>query len=242
MAPVSTDCSSDSPGASVSQKEAPNGLCRSVSFSHQGEFFSIPNIDEYTETERRMMWFENYEYTQIKVNNKILVKMMKSGHYPEDQQYCYRGLEFKTIAGHRQRRNAKTTAAMAIFSEQRRQWDDGEQDNIEGIRMAYEEISRQCHVRAHKIALKDSAIADISSSAARPCPTYTPQDMQVEFRVSSLQEDAASILTDDTETDIWSTQSGDTKSIGSADVVGPSLCLHSSLIRTTPRPQRAAKA
>jgi len=187
-----------------------------------------------------MMWFESYKYTQIKVNNKILVKMMKSRHYPEDQQYCYRGLEFKTIAGHWQRRNAKTTAAMAIFSEQRRQWDDGEQDS-EGIRMAYEEISRQCHVRAHKTALKDYGGADIFSSSAPPCPTYTPQEMQVEFRVSSLQEDGASILTDDTETDIWSTQSGETKSIGSADVVGPSLCLH-SLIRTTSRPQRAAKA
>lgn len=247
MAPVSTDSSSDNPRG-ASKKESSNEASytsRSVSFSHEGEIYNIPTINEYTETERKMMWFESYEYAQIKINNKILVKMMKAGRYPEDHQYCYRGLEFKTVEGHRLRRNAKTTAAMAIFSEQERQYDNGVR-NMEEIRVVYEEISRQCHGRAHKIALKDATSAYISSVATRPqpYPTDTPQEAQVDCKLSSLQEDAVSILTNDTETDVWSTASGDAKSIGSADAVGqPRLPIFlQSLIIKEQRPQRAAIA
>jgi hypothetical protein len=241
MAYVSEDGSSNSSRAAL-KKESSNGSCKSVSFALEGEVFYIPSIDEYTETERRMMWFESYEYTQIKANNAILVKMMKTGHYPEDHQYCYRGLEFKTVARYRERRNAKTLASMAIFTEQRRQWEDGEND-IEEIRDAYEEVSRLCHERAHKLALKDAVSADIPSSVAQPYPTEPPQEAQVEFRVSSSHGDASSILTEDTDTDIWSNQSDETNLISSANAVAPSLpTCHQSCRRKTQRPQRAGIA
>jgi hypothetical protein len=241
MAPLSTDGSSDSPRAAL-KKESLDESCRSVSFFHEGEVFYIPAIDDYTETERQMMWFKSYEYDQIKANNKILVKMMMTGRYAEDHQYCYRGLEFKTVEGHRQRRNAKTIASLAIFSEQERQYDDGERDTEE-IREVYQEISSQCHARAHKMALKDATSADVSSVAVPPHPTDTSQEMQVEFGFSSWQEDADSTLTKDTEMDLWSAGSDEAKSIGSADAVGPSQpTFLDGLIRKTQRPQRAAIA
>jgi hypothetical protein len=269
--PPTTTCFSDSPTRAALKTKRPDGSCRTVSFFHEGEVFYIPTIDEYTETERRMMWFENYEYAQIKANNKILIKMMKTGHFPEDHQYCYRGLEFKTAEGQRQRRQAKTLAALAIFSEQERQWDGGERD-MEEIRIAYEEISKQCHTRAHEMALKDAAASSSSASMAlasavpvplpaQPacCPpaatdntststTHSNQEgQQVECSrfSSSSQEDDDSVLTNDTETDDWSTQSGGVNRIGSAsaNAVGPSRPKFlQSLIRKTQRPQRAAIA
>ena len=91
-------------------------VARSVSFDPKTTVFLIPHVDEFTNDDRRMIWFEDYEYKQIKENNKILCKMMKSGKYEEDDQYCYRGLEFKTTEGARKRRIAKASAAIAVFS------------------------------------------------------------------------------------------------------------------------------
>ena len=46
----------------------------------------------------------------------------------------------------------------------------------DGVVETDQEISRQCHARAHQMAFKDAASADFASVPTQPCSTDTPQE------------------------------------------------------------------
>lgn len=126
----------------------------------------IPSRDEYTEMDKRCMWFQRFEYDQIRANNKILQRRMKHSEPDDDQVYCYRGLEHKSsmeIIQHR--RMVKSTAALAVFTEQMNQEEAGIM-SAELIRKAYRACTVECHVQAHQSALRDARTVYMASRAS----------------------------------------------------------------------------
>jgi hypothetical protein len=135
---------------------------RKVLFHPQAEVYPIPALNEYTEAEICGIWFQDFEYKQIKANDKIMTRMKRNGGCLEDDSFCFRGLEFKTMAGSQRRRRCTTTAALAVFSEQqrqRRQYDLGKtQFNFERIGEVYAYLTAEAQARAHEMGLQDASI------------------------------------------------------------------------------------
>ena len=115
-------------------------------------------LDEYTDAELSLCWFAPFEYAQIKANNKILIKMHKAGTYPEDHQYCYRGLTSKTSEGNRERRATRFQAALDVLREQNRQKVSGINDPEE-IRSIYHQATIDCSRRAIDLGRSDAECA-----------------------------------------------------------------------------------
>ena len=136
---------------------------RSVFFESETKCFVVPTRHDYSEDERCEAWFQDHEYSLIKENNKILLKMMiQEGGHKEDDRHCFRGLEFKTVEARKRRRESKFAAAFAVFSEQERQWQEGQMRSIDFdlIGEVYAEMTADAQMRAHENGLKDASYAD----------------------------------------------------------------------------------
>jgi hypothetical protein len=228
---------------------------RHVEFKEMAQVFLVEPVAEYSEDEVRMCWFENFEYAQIKANNKILTKMLEKHTYKEDDVFCFRGLEFKVGDSSHKRRVAKEKAARVVFSEQMRQWQENDR-NDELIRLEYLTVTAECQIRASMLGLQDSVAA---KNAAKLMPDLKASGYSKQSNVSVSEEkitnplfaplyDSDSITDDDDlksshhrRLSISSTSSVSTKSITSTKAVAatkPSSGLRNMFNRTGQIQQR----
>jgi hypothetical protein len=115
-------------------------------------------LEEYTDAELGYCWFAPFEYGQIKANNKILIKMHKAGTFPEDDKYCYRGLEFRSSQANQARRAARFNAVLDVIRVQNKNRASGKLDDEE-IRVASESATAESRERALMLGRADAQTA-----------------------------------------------------------------------------------
>mmetsp|Transcript_26035 Transcript_26035/g.61802 ORF Transcript_26035/g.61802 Transcript_26035/m.61802 type:complete len:258 (-) Transcript_26035:357-1130(-) len=169
------------PSSRINNRRRRNEKNNGIRFHDQAEILLIPHVDEYTDNERQLIWFEQTEYAQIKENNKILLDMITRNlhsldHYEDHEDYCFRGLESKVSAatstsssffsslGEKRKRSSRSKrrqnrkdSSKAVLIEQERQYK--EQRSVtdwERIREAYIDITARCHDEAHTQGLRDA--------------------------------------------------------------------------------------
>lgn len=83
----------------------------------------VPSRSEYTRDEVRRLWYVDQEYKTIKNDIMVTLKqMMKTFPASENEQMCYRGLEFRTKEGALLKTLRRENAYDAVLGEQARQY------------------------------------------------------------------------------------------------------------------------
>jgi hypothetical protein len=127
----------------------------------------IPHLNELSLKERRLLWITSEELAGFRARNKLVIQHLDSSrdnygnHYcpvDEDDTFCYRGLEHKTIHGSRIRKLAKKDAATAVFLEQSRQSKQKNRD-VERLREKYRACAAACEKNAYQTGLRDAKAA-----------------------------------------------------------------------------------
>lgn len=152
--------SSKSSTSTTLHEAGPKGIMKQVSFNCRVQVFFVPAISEYSVHELLAMWFRDYEYEQIKSNNRIIAKLAKRGYVPpaDDDNFCYRGLETRCDRNVRDRRNAKFQAMDAVFFEQRRLEEEYGAEKEASIRQTYRTWSAIAEQRARMFGESDAMV------------------------------------------------------------------------------------
>jgi hypothetical protein len=131
---------------------------RSLRFSlASNQSFPIPHISDLDDEEVAAVWYEKKGYDAIKSKTiSTLRKMMKREEIEENNRHCVRGLEYLTLKGAQQRQHNKRQAVTAVLNEQKRQRDEGLQDD-ELLSEAFRNASSHCQDAACAIGLEDEA-------------------------------------------------------------------------------------
>ncbi len=129
---------------------------RKITFASRVLHTEIRHIKDFSEEEIEAIWMAVPDYQMIKAIVKTTTMMMTKGEpIPEDDEdFCTRGLEFRTKAGCRIRSRNKLSARSAVLNEQDLQRDEGFSDP-RYIAMACIDESRVCREAAQARAIYD---------------------------------------------------------------------------------------
>ncbi|KAG7368392.1 hypothetical protein IV203_031135 [Nitzschia inconspicua] len=152
----------------------------SVSFAPEVAVYAVLHINDYSLTERRDTWYGAEEMRQVRQEWKEIVQMMEDCNMSEldndsddenEDYLCVRGLEGKTSAGKRRRRQARSISMEVVLDEQVYQEiddDSGLPDPIM-IAMAYHECTFPLQVDAFRQAQKDArAVGQATVEEVKP--------------------------------------------------------------------------
>jgi hypothetical protein len=129
---------------------------KKVYFAKTVQYKEMRHIKDFSQEEIEAVWMEARDYQMIKAIVKTtVIMMMKGERIPEDDEdFCTRGLEFRTRAGSRIRSRNKLRARSAVLNEQDLQSDENFSDP-QFIAMACMEESLEGREAAHVRALYD---------------------------------------------------------------------------------------
>jgi hypothetical protein len=130
---------------------------RRVSFAVENTTHHVLHINDYSPEEKYSSWYCKEDIKAIKDVTKEVVSKMVQDEI-ENDAYCFRGLEARTIAGARRKRQNKIDARAAVFFEQEMQEEDGICDP-EAIADVYYDYSEHCQVEAQMKGLRDKRAA-----------------------------------------------------------------------------------
>jgi hypothetical protein len=129
-----------------------------VSFSKRVKIKKIRSHKHYPEGEREAVWHTPDEFTAIKKRCVDTLRFMQNPEFKECDEWSRRGLEVRTKAASRARKETRALAWQAVLDEQEHQ------DKLGGIfpdriREVYHDISAVAQRNAHFMALKDHEVA-----------------------------------------------------------------------------------
>lgn len=148
----------------VPQKKEKRKRC--VKFNRECEVRLIPALSEYSEIERYRVWHEPEEYQTIRSDCLDVVEKMRRG-IPENEDLCYRGLEWKNPGAAKKKKLVRRRAQDVVFKEQERLW-DLQEECPERIAQAYAVFSAFCHEDVFRRALQDAEAAEAVYNADSP--------------------------------------------------------------------------
>jgi hypothetical protein len=128
---------------------------KSVSFSQsKNTLHEIENLDDFTEQERSQIWFNREEYSDIKARYRHIIEMMRKKQLLSDtDEHCTRGLECRSIAGSKRRRDSQRNGLVAVLGEQDRQRADGV--NEETLAIVYRQFAYHSQQAATNMGRRD---------------------------------------------------------------------------------------
>jgi hypothetical protein len=127
---------------------------RKIRWSGQVRVQEIRHINNMSESEKDAVWMSEMDYKLIKNIAKTTVLMMMAGQ-EIDEDFCKRGLEFRTRKGSKVRSANKLRGRSAVLNEQDLQRDEGFHDP-EFIAMASLDVSFENKEQALKRGKKDA--------------------------------------------------------------------------------------
>jgi hypothetical protein len=148
-------------------KNIPTALPRSVTFQDQSirrvtfsKKVSVKEITHRNNMSERICeeyWMSQEDFQTIKAHLKVTIKMMMTNREidEEDEDYCTRGLEFRTREGRRQRNKNKVAARRVVLLQQKVQLEEGVYDP-EFIALVSAAKTAQSPQVAHQMALRDA--------------------------------------------------------------------------------------
>jgi hypothetical protein len=124
----------------------------SVNFVTESKVIEFDKADEKVKQD---IWYSRDEYEIIRARNSLIVKMMKTGSFEENDEHSFRGLEHKLKEGCKQRLANKYKALNAVLEEQDRQYGRGRVDD-EYIAKKYRSAAMSAREFAFYLGLKDA--------------------------------------------------------------------------------------
>ena len=132
------------------QQQEPVTQKKSITFNNRVSVRRTIRIANYTDAEIEACWFTNRDYSEIRCSVRDTLLLVEDGKVSDDcETHCRRGLECLTKEGMEGRRRRRTKAQFAVFNEQDRQYDAGEEMDDEKISKAY----RKCCLSSRGFAL-----------------------------------------------------------------------------------------
>ena len=106
----------------------------------------IENLDQLSDEEKALVWFTREEFAAIKASYQEIIHMTRNKEFVKDsEKHCTRGLECRSKAGSRRRRDTQLNALIAVLTEQDRQRKHGvaEPDTLAVMYRQYSYHSQQ---------------------------------------------------------------------------------------------------
>mmetsp|Transcript_13691 Transcript_13691/g.20185 ORF Transcript_13691/g.20185 Transcript_13691/m.20185 type:complete len:171 (+) Transcript_13691:221-733(+) len=128
-------------------------LNQKISFSKEVRVHEVLHVDDMTDDEVTATWYERQEMIDIKMTMFRELSDMLKGRVNEEE-FTFRGLEYRIKEGNDKRRENKFNAIDAILDEQEHQFNDGV-DNPEKISECYQKQTKQCKIDAQSLAKND---------------------------------------------------------------------------------------
>ena len=115
----------------------------------------IENLEQISEEERSNMWFTREEYSEIKASYLEIITMTRNKEFITDsERHCTRGLECRSKAGSRRRRDTQRNALFAVLGEQERQQAEGIQQ-VDTLAVIYRQFSFHSQQAATNMGRRD---------------------------------------------------------------------------------------
>lgn len=150
--------------------------CRAVRFSTEVDVREVPHIRDLSKDEQSASWYTLEDFDAIKKDMIATIRLMISNK-PIGEDRCTRGLEFRTPAGARLRKQTKLDALTAVWNEQVSQWKRHQMDE-ERLSFVYQRKSYKSRQAARTMGLRDETEVE---------PQDDNED-EVSSSLSSLQE------------------------------------------------------
>jgi hypothetical protein len=126
-----------------------------VSFNTLAFVRETLHVSNYSQEEKRKVWYQKCEMNHIRSEMVATVRLMLRGGYEDDnEEHCMRGLEFRSRAGDSKRSENKLVALEAVLDEQDTQYDGGI-INAKAISSVYRRVSLQCRNEANVRGTRD---------------------------------------------------------------------------------------
>jgi hypothetical protein len=113
----------------------------------------VRHLDEYSQEEVDAIWYDPDEYAKMK-DECIVTVEINMDNEPLGPDRCWRGLEYRTHEGQRQRQKNKFSALYAVLDEQQAQWDQNINDE-DAITAIYINHSVPCMEAARQMGIAD---------------------------------------------------------------------------------------
>ena len=129
---------------------------KTVSISTQAStIHEIENLEQISEEERSNMWFTREEYSEIKASYLEIITMTRNKEFITDsERHCTRGLECRSKAGSRRRRDTQRNALFAVLGEQERQQREGIRQ-VDTLAVIYRQFSFHSQQAATNMGRRD---------------------------------------------------------------------------------------
>lgn len=155
------------------QQQRTTKAYKSLAFAQDNQVFEIPHINDFTDDEIAVTWYDAAEYAAIKADYQCVIFIMESGEQQQriedDQQQTTRGLEYRTQQGAWDRYENKRDAYNAVLDEQDRHWKK-DVDDPDAIRRVYVEQVAKCQTAAQDRAAQDEAfVKEMIRAESRRC-------------------------------------------------------------------------
>jgi hypothetical protein len=162
------DLSKPCPHERCSPLAPPSKQKKNVSFNEQAFMRETLHISDYNFEEKRNSWFNRIEMHNMKAAMAATLRLMVRGDLDSDSNHhCARGLEFRSRAGARKRKENNLLALEAVLGEQDNQYDKGI-FNQTTISRVYHDVSRQSRISAYERGMKDEVAANEERSLITP--------------------------------------------------------------------------
>jgi hypothetical protein len=150
--------------------------CRkSVSFheTQLNHVLEIENLEQISKEECSMIWFSREEFHVIKNNyQEIILKMRNKELLRDTDEHCTRGLECRSKAGSKRRRDTQLNGLLAVLGEQERQQRDGVEEP-ETLAVMYRQFSYHSQQAATNMGRRDELeIQDYTADTQLACLAY----------------------------------------------------------------------
>jgi hypothetical protein len=147
-----TSCSTDSKSPEKSPLVATASMMK-VRFNAHIDVREVPRLKDLPEGEVGVTWYTPVEFDRIKESLITTVRLMMAKK-PIGNDYCVRGLEFRTPAGAKMRKQNKLKSLTAVWNEQVAQWKKDRTDE-EAICFVYQQENHECRTVALRLGLQD---------------------------------------------------------------------------------------
>jgi hypothetical protein len=150
----------------------------------------IESLDDYTEEEHTQTWFSRREYDDIKASYSYLIHRMRNKEQiAETEITSTRGLEGRSRAGAKARREVQTKSMVSVLAEQQRQRVEGRTDP-EALAIVYRQFAYHSLQAAVNMGRRDAhAVASNFEldglDERRPSSVGSPLDLAVRASASN---------------------------------------------------------
>jgi hypothetical protein len=138
-----------------------------VRFAPMVTGIATPSLDDYSDEEINSAWYNQNDFAAMKKHDKTCSVLMSNGKLlSSDDDYTFRGLEYRTKAGASVRRGNRLRAVLAALLEQERQLKECDEDDRELLADRYYNACYDCSLEAHTRGKKDAKDAQATSYSA----------------------------------------------------------------------------